>query len=39
MANFQKFNAFVEAIAHKKHNLGTDQLMVALCAAANGPGL
>lgn len=37
MAAFNKFNAFVEAIAEKKHNLGSDSLVVALCAAANPP--
>lgn len=30
MASFVKFNSFVEAIAEKVHNLGSDQLKVAL---------
>lgn len=37
MASFNKFNSFVEAIAEKVHNLGSDQIVVALCAAANAP--
>lgn len=37
MASYQKFNSFVEAVAEKVHNLGSDTLMVALCAAANAP--
>lgn len=37
MATFNKFNAFVEHVAEKVHNLGSDQIMVALCAAANAP--
>lgn len=37
MASFNKFNSFVEAMAEKKHNLGSDQLVVALCASANAP--
>lgn len=30
MATFTKFNSFVEAVAEKVHNLGSDQLKVAL---------
>lgn len=30
MATFNKFNSFVEAVAEKVHNLGSDALMVAL---------
>jgi len=37
MASFNKFNAFVEAVAEEKHNFESDQLAVALCAAANAP--
>lgn len=34
MATFQKFNCFVEDVAEKKHNLGSDQLVVALTNSA-----
>jgi len=34
MATFQKFNGFVEALAEKKHNLGSDQIKVALTNTA-----
>lgn len=37
MAAFTKFNSFVEAVAEKVHNLGSDQIVVALCNAANAP--
>lgn len=37
MATFNKFDSFVEALAEKVHNLGGDQLVVALTAAANPP--
>jgi len=37
MAAFTKFYSFTEALAEKVHNLGSDTLTVALCAAANAP--
>lgn len=37
MATFNKINSFVEDLAEKVHNLGSDQLAVALTAAANAP--
>jgi hypothetical protein len=37
MASFNKFQSFVEAVAEKVHNLGSDQIKVALTAAANAP--
>lgn len=37
MATYNKFNSFVEAVAEKVHNLGSDQLVIALCATANAP--
>lgn len=37
MASFNKFQPFVENLAEKVFNLGSDQLVVALTAAANPP--
>jgi len=37
LAAFVKFNSFTEAVHKKVHNLGSDTIMVALCAAANAP--
>lgn len=37
MAAFNKIQQFVEDLAHKVHDLETDQLKVALCNAANAP--
>jgi hypothetical protein len=34
MANFNKFNSLVEALAEKVHNLGSDQIVVALTNSA-----
>lgn len=34
MAAFVKFNSFVEALAEKVHNLGSDQLKIALTNSA-----
>ena len=34
MASFNKFNSFVEAVAEKVHNLGSDTLKVALTNTA-----
>ncbi len=34
MANFNKFQSFVEALAEKTHNLGSDTLTVALTNSA-----
>jgi hypothetical protein len=36
-APYNKFNSFVEALAKKVHNLGADQLMVALTPNATPP--
>lgn len=38
MATYNKFDSFVEALAKKVHNLGSDQLKVALCAVAPDAG-
>ena len=37
MATFNKINSFVEALAEKVHNLGSDTLKVTFTAAANAP--
>lgn len=37
MAAFNKHNAFVEDLAEKVHNLGSDALTYALTATANAP--
>lgn len=37
MATFTKFQPFVEKLAEKVFNLGSDALKIALCAAANAP--
>ena len=37
MATFNKFNSFVEALAEKAHNLGSDTLKVAFSNASNAP--
>jgi hypothetical protein len=37
MAAYNKFNAFVEHLAEKSHNLGSDAITAALCATANAP--
>ena len=37
MATYTKFQSFVEALAEKKHDLGSDTLQVALSNAANPP--
>ena len=34
MATFTKFDSFVEALAEKKHDLGSDQIVVALTNTA-----
>jgi hypothetical protein len=38
MATFSKFNSFVEALAEKSHNLGSDTLKVALTNSAPAAG-
>ena len=37
MANYNKFQCFVEDLAEKKHNLGSDTLKVAFSNASNAP--
>jgi hypothetical protein len=37
MAAYTKFNAFVEHLSEGVHNLASNQLVIALCAAANAP--
>lgn len=37
MAAFNKINAFVADICNKVHNMGSDQITVALTASANAP--
>lgn len=37
MATYTKFNDFVAALAHKLHDLESDQLTVALTTLANAP--
>jgi hypothetical protein len=37
MATFLKFDNFVESLAEKEHDLGADQLDVALTATASAP--
>ena len=37
MATYNKFNSFVEAVAEKVHNLGSDTLTIALTTNANAP--
>lgn len=39
MADFQKFDLFVDALAKKKHDLSSDSLKYALVASANAPNL
>lgn len=37
MASYQKFNSFIEAVMEKTHDLGANQLVVALTTNANLP--
>jgi hypothetical protein len=37
MADFNKFDIFVQDLAHGEHKLQTHQLKLAFCAAANAP--
>lgn len=37
MANYNKFQCFIEDLAEKKHNLASDTLKVAFSNASNAP--
>ena len=37
MAAYNKFNQFIEDLNNGVHNIGSDNLKVALCASANAP--
>lgn len=37
MATYNKINQFVEDLAKKVHNLGSDAITIFLCASANAP--
>lgn len=37
MASFTKFQPYIEKVFEKAHNMGSDQLVVALSAAASAP--
>lgn len=39
MASYVKFQQFVEDLAHQVHGLDSDQLVIALTAAANAPSV
>jgi hypothetical protein len=38
MTSFSKFNSFAEAVAEKAHNLGSNQLVIALSNSAPSAG-